>query len=541
MGETGCLITMSQQTAMDSAVRHLVANYNPKGNRVGWLMMSSILVEAWDLYSIAFVLIFIREQFHPDPLLLGLAAAGTQGGALIGALLGGWLSDKIGRRVMFLSTMIMFIVFALAQAFVPSVGWLVVVRFILGIPLGSDISNGYTYIMESMPKGEREVMGNRWQFMFAIGEVLTLAVIAVFIVADLPHELVWRVTLGLGAVPALIILIMRHDLPETAVWLIRRGRFREAKQVATADVRRSAGHAAGPGRRGAAAARRPRSCADMRKDPIRWRATLYGWIACFAQGSEFSTFAFYLPVLFVMVGVSSILGTNLVTMALYVIAAISGWVGPLITPKIGHRGIGIAGFRHRAGLAAGRRLARFTPAHTYVLPFAAAAMLWGHYWDASNCMTIPTMVAQAGIPRHGERLRLHVRQAAVVPGDLPVPVAVRGDRPGQRHAVRRDLPADRPAGGDLHPAGSLRLRAGLSVVRPRPAYSGPGAAACQAPCSTFSQASPRITAVDVVRYGLLTARDSALVQPEMCGVITMFGRSAKGRAAGAAFGCNAVG
>jgi len=102
--------------------------------------MSSILVEAWDLYSIAFVLVFIKDQFHPDPLLLGLAAAGTQGGALFGAMLGGWLSDKIGRRVMFLATMALFIVLALVQAFVTSVEWLVVVRFALGIPLGSDIS-----------------------------------------------------------------------------------------------------------------------------------------------------------------------------------------------------------------------------------------------------------------------------------------------------------------------------------------------------------------------------------------------------------------
>src|ERR1700719_5047238 len=99
---------LAQRSAIDSAVRHLVTNYSPKGNKVGWLMMASILVESWDLYSIAFVLIFIREQYQPDPLLLGLAAAGTQGGALVGALIGGWLSDKIGRRVMFLSTMIMF-------------------------------------------------------------------------------------------------------------------------------------------------------------------------------------------------------------------------------------------------------------------------------------------------------------------------------------------------------------------------------------------------------------------------------------------------
>ncbi len=385
-------MTMPHQAAMDGAVRHLVTNYNPRGNRVGWLMMSSILVEAWDLYSIAFVLVFIRDQYHPDPLLLGLAAAGTQGGALIGALIGGWLSDRIGRRVMFLSTMVMFIVLALLQAFVTSVGWLVVVRFALGIPLGSDISNGYTYIMESMPKGEREVMGNRWQFMFAVGEVLTLAVIAVFIVIDLPHEVIWRVTLGLGALPALIILLMRHDLPETAVWLIRRGRFREAKQVSQAmysdpldmlpdeDV----------------AVPRPRPTAflaDIRRDPIRWRATLYGWIACFCQGSEFSTFAFYLPVLFVMVGVSSLLGINLVTMALYVIAAIAGWVGPLITPRIGQRGISIAGFSIVLVSLLVAAWALYTD-HTTVLPFAAAAMLWGHYWDASNCMTIPTVVAK---------------------------------------------------------------------------------------------------------------------------------------------------
>src|SRR5260370_10872350 len=176
-------------------------------------MMASILVEAWDLYSIAFVLIFIRDQCPPDPFLLGLAAAGTQGGALIGALIGGWLSDKIGRRVMFLATMVLFIVLALAQAFVPNITWLIVIRFLLGVPLGSDISTGYTYIMESMAKGEREVMGNRWQFMFAVGEVLTLGVIAIFLILDLDHETVWRGTFGLGALPPFIIFVIRHARP----------------------------------------------------------------------------------------------------------------------------------------------------------------------------------------------------------------------------------------------------------------------------------------------------------------------------------------
>src|SRR4029078_6441458 len=129
--------------------------------------------------------------------------------------------DRLGRRIVFLSTMGMFVILALAQAFVPNLASLIIVRLILGIPLGSDIYSGYSYIMESMPRGEREVMGNRWQFMFALGEVLTLAVIAIFIISDLPKDLIWRVTLGLGAVPAAIIFYLRHDLPETAVWLIR--------------------------------------------------------------------------------------------------------------------------------------------------------------------------------------------------------------------------------------------------------------------------------------------------------------------------------
>ena len=41
---------LPQRAAMDSAVRYLVSKYSPKGNKVGWLMMASILVEAWDLF-----------------------------------------------------------------------------------------------------------------------------------------------------------------------------------------------------------------------------------------------------------------------------------------------------------------------------------------------------------------------------------------------------------------------------------------------------------------------------------------------------------
>ncbi len=55
----------------------------------GWMMISTILIEAWDLYAIAFILIFVRAEFGSNAIQLGLATAAVQGGALLGALLGG--------------------------------------------------------------------------------------------------------------------------------------------------------------------------------------------------------------------------------------------------------------------------------------------------------------------------------------------------------------------------------------------------------------------------------------------------------------------
>ena len=378
---------------MESAVRHLATTYSPQGNAIGWLMLASIFVEAWDFYSIAFVLIFVREQFNPPVLMLGLTAAGIQAGVVVGALLGGWLTDKLGRRLMFLVSIFLFIILAAAQSFVTSVEQLLLVRFILGIPLGADITTGYTYIMEYMPQGRREVMGNRWQVMFAAGQGGCALVVALFLILGMSHEWIWRVTLGLGAIPALIILIMRKDLPETAIWLIRQGRFREGKAVAlrmyndaldmlpNVDIE---------------VVKPPVSefLADLRKDPIKWRATIYSWIAFFCCAAEFSTFGFYIPVIFMMVGVSSLIGTSLTTGLIWIVAGIAGWVGPAITPKLGHRGIGMAGF---ATVIVGLSLAATAlyTQHPYILPFAAAIMMWGHTWAVTNPLTIATVVSRA--------------------------------------------------------------------------------------------------------------------------------------------------
>jgi MFS family permease len=376
----------------DRAVSHVMQSQGTdSGRRTGWLMISTILIEAWDLYSISFLLIFLKSEYHPSSSLLGLTSAAVQAGALIGAIAGGWISDRLGRRKVFIGTMIMFIVLAIGQAFAPNMWVLCGIRLLLGFPLGSDISSGYAYIMETMPRGKREVMGNRWQGMFGIGEVVAIAVVTTMYLTGIDHDLLWRIGLALGAVPAAILLIGRLGVPDTTLWLIQHGRFREAKKVSQKmfnDPLEMLPDEDFP-------IERPRTrdfLAHIWRDPVRRRASIFAWISNAMQGAEFAAFGFYLPVILVLTGVSGIGATNFVTGAIYIIATVSGFVGPAITPRLGHRGIAQWGF----GLAFVSLCAAALFLHLGwkgAVPIAAAVLMWGHYWDASNGMTIASMVA----------------------------------------------------------------------------------------------------------------------------------------------------
>jgi MFS family permease len=376
----------------DAAAVH-VANSagTARGTRTGWLMISTILIESWDLYSISFLLIFLKDQFHPSASLLGLASAAVQGGALLGAVLGGYLADKFGRRPVFLTTMVMFVVLALAQGFVTNMWELVIIRFLLGFPLGSDVVSGYAYIMESMPKKKRELMGSRWQGMFGLGEIAAIVVITIMYLAGMDHELLWRIGLALGAVPALALLLGRLNVPETVGSLIQRGRFAQAKKVAVEIFDDDLAMLPDEDFN----LRRPRIrdfLANVWADPIRRKASIFAWISNACQGAEFTAFAYYLPVILVLTGVSGVGGTNFLTGAVYIVATVSGFVAPVVINRIGHKGVAAWGF----GIAFVSLLlaALFLQlSWTAVVPIAAAGLMWGHYWDASNGMTIASVVA----------------------------------------------------------------------------------------------------------------------------------------------------
>lgn len=377
-------------------------------NKGGWMMIATILIEAWDLYAIAFVLIFIRNEYHPNAYQLGLVTAAVQGGALVGAMIGGVVADRLGRKKVFILTMVLFIVLAIVQGFSQNIWDLIIIRFLIGIPLGSDISNGYAYIMESMSKGKREEMGSRWQFMFGLGEVFCIIVVTIMYATGMSHGILWRVALALGAVPAIILLVYRLDLPETPLSYIQRGQFKKAKQVSRqlfdddlAMLPDEDVHVEKP--------KVGDFLSVMWKDPIKKRTTIFSWISNACQGAEFTAWAFYLPVILVLAGVGvsgsgNILGTNLVTAGIFVLATISGFVAPYMLSRIGHKGLSMWGFGLAfLGLVMGAlglwRTGAAQSAQTnavgwqVLIVVGACVLMWGHYWDASNGMTLASMVA----------------------------------------------------------------------------------------------------------------------------------------------------
>ena len=132
-------------------------------------------------------------------------------------------------------------------------------------------------------------------------------------------------------------------------------------------------------------------------DPIKRRATIFAWISNACRGTEFTAWGFYLPVILVLSGVGvsdsgDITGTNLVTALIFCLATVSGYVAPLMLRKIGHRGVAMWGF----GLAfVGLVLGGFAIQNDWkiLIVVGACILMWGHYWDASNGMTIASMVA----------------------------------------------------------------------------------------------------------------------------------------------------
>lgn len=366
----------------------------PHASKAGWLMVTALLIESWDIYSMSFIMTHLKDVFHPSAGLLGFTSAGTQLGAIVGAILGGWLTDKFGRRNIFMASMTMFAICAVAQGCAPSMEVLAVIRCIAGIPVGADVANGFTYMMEIMPKGKREVMANRWQFMFSLGILCAIILVTAFELGSMHPNVTWRVILAIPAIPAVLLLLARHNLPETPTWYVEHGRFVEARKVAASYYGKDCLNGVVPDHD----MELPRvtwgeAVKDLFSDPFTRRSTIFAWISNFVQALENYSFSFYLPTILAGLGIATLVQNNLAMFAVYCLASISAFVGPLLLRKIGHKGLSQWGF----GLVAVGiviSVVGISSNNMIIIIAGSGVMLWGHYWSSESGQTVASLVAK---------------------------------------------------------------------------------------------------------------------------------------------------
>jgi putative MFS transporter len=190
----------------------------------------------FDLYDI-FVVAYIGAALQQSHFLTlsqftAFIASGFFG-MFVGTIVFGMGSDRFGRRIVFMTLLLLYSVFSLACAFAPSAGWLIALRFFAGAGIGAEIIVIDTYVSEIVPSAAR----GRY---VAITQVVGFA--AVPVAALLARVLVpthylmagWRWVVLIGSAGALLTWWFRRHLPESPRWLASRGRTAEAESILSA-------------------------------------------------------------------------------------------------------------------------------------------------------------------------------------------------------------------------------------------------------------------------------------------------------------------
>ena len=163
---------------------------------------------------------------------IGLAGAMYVAGACLGALFFGQLTDRFGRKKLFLLTLAVYTVATVLTAFSMNPTWYFAARFLTGAGIGGEYAAINSAIDELIPKKYRgridiSINGSFW-IGATIGTLLTIPLTDPTIISP---ELGWRGAFALGAILAVGILIVRRTVPESPRWLFIHGREDEAEQI----------------------------------------------------------------------------------------------------------------------------------------------------------------------------------------------------------------------------------------------------------------------------------------------------------------------
>ncbi|WP_250509176.1 MFS transporter [Caballeronia sp. GACF4] len=196
--------------------------------KVTLLSAGGTFLDGFDLTIVAVALPSVIKQWHLGAGVQSLVVSSAIIGAFIGAAWLGRLTDRFGRKAMYVVDLLAFVLFALLTAVSQSAWQLILFRFLLGVGIGADYPISATLVAEFSSRHKRGQHGTFLAAMWFVGAV------AAYVVglACLPlGDNAWRYMLGVGVIFALVVFFFRMTLPESPRWLQSKGRHEEAEAV----------------------------------------------------------------------------------------------------------------------------------------------------------------------------------------------------------------------------------------------------------------------------------------------------------------------
>jgi putative MFS transporter len=185
------------------------------------------MFDAWDILLTGFLIPLVADGgWQLSKLDLGIFGSAALFGMAIGAFSWGTIADRLGRKQAFSLTLLTFAVFSLLAAAAPTFSWLVVCRFISGIGLGGCIPVDYSMVAEFTPRKLRGRVLTAMDVWWPIGATISGLVSTVLA----PFNS-WRLLLLIMVVPALLVFWVRRSIPESPLYLLRKGRAQEARTI----------------------------------------------------------------------------------------------------------------------------------------------------------------------------------------------------------------------------------------------------------------------------------------------------------------------
>ena len=173
-------------------------------------------LDGYVLALIGVALTQITPLFDLNETWSALIGASVFLGILIGTVVGGYLTDLIGRRVMFIIDLIAIAAFSIFSVFATDPLSLVIARFFIGVFVGADYPIATSMIAEFTPTHHRSISMGMVSAAWYLG-----ATAAAFVgYALYAYDDGWRWMLGSAVIPCVILLVGRHNIPESPMWLI---------------------------------------------------------------------------------------------------------------------------------------------------------------------------------------------------------------------------------------------------------------------------------------------------------------------------------